>query len=57
LLFPQAATLSPKQLTDIHAVRLPGRSHATRARLFIEHLKTEFDAPSGWHHRTKSCTD
>lgn len=56
-LFPQAPTLSAKQLTDIHAVRLPGRSHATRARLFIEHLKTEFDAPTDWHHRTGARAD
>src|SRR5690606_24792685 len=30
----------------IHAVRLPGRSHNLRAKLFINHLKQEFGEPA-----------
>lgn len=32
----------------IHAVRLPGRSHNLRAKLFINHLKQEFGEPAYW---------
>lgn len=32
----------------IHAVRLPGRSHSLRAKLFINHLKQEFGEPAYW---------
>ena len=32
----------------IHAVRMPGRSHAAKAQLFIAHLKAEFGDPAYW---------
>ena len=32
----------------IHAVRLPGRSHAAKARLFIEHLQREIGDEPWW---------
>ncbi len=37
---------TPKK--DINAVRLPGRSHNLRAKLFISHLKQEFGEPAYW---------
>lgn len=48
-LFPEesAAPIMPG-LPAIHAVRLPGRSHATRARLFIEHLRQEIGEVPWW---------
>lgn len=43
----------PPKNTDpaIHAVRMPGRSHAAKAQLFIEHLKNEFGQPAYWDKR------
>jgi len=32
----------------IHAVRMPGRSHPVKAKLFIEHLRDYFGAPPYW---------
>lgn len=32
----------------IHAVRMPGRSHEAKARLFIAHLKQQFGNPPYW---------
>ncbi len=32
----------------IHAVRMPGRSHAAKAQLFIAHLRSEFGEPAYW---------
>jgi hypothetical protein len=32
----------------IHAVRMPGRSHPVKAKLFIEHLREYFGAPPYW---------
>ncbi|MES2076782.1 MAG: LysR substrate-binding domain-containing protein [Pseudomonadota bacterium] len=32
----------------IHAVRMPGRSHAAKAQLFIAHLRAAFGAPPYW---------
>ena len=32
----------------IHAVRMPGRSHAAKAQLFIAHLRHEFGEPAYW---------
>lgn len=32
----------------IHAVRMPGRSHDVKARLFINHLRKEFGEPPYW---------
>jgi len=45
-LFPQEA-VTPG-MPAIHAVRLPGRSHATKARLFIEHLRGEIGDVPWW---------
>ena len=33
---------------SISAVRLPGRSHQQKAKLFIDHLKSEFGTPPYW---------
>ena len=38
-LFPDARSPDPQSLPAIHAVRMPGRSHETKARLFIAHLR------------------
>ncbi|RYZ85141.1 MAG: LysR family transcriptional regulator [Moraxellaceae bacterium] len=41
--------ISPPQLEPaIHAVRMPGRSHAAKAQLFIAHLRSEFGEPAYW---------
>ena len=37
-----------KPVAAIHAVRMPGRSHAAKAQLFIEHLRNEFGVPAFW---------
>ncbi|RYY76673.1 MAG: LysR family transcriptional regulator [Gammaproteobacteria bacterium] len=47
-LFSDARDPSQKMQPAIHAVRLPGRSHATKAQLFISHLKSEFGEPAYW---------
>jgi DNA-binding transcriptional LysR family regulator len=47
-LFPNLRDSSTKVQPAIHAVRLPGRSHATKAQLFISHLKSEFGEPAYW---------
>ncbi len=47
-LFPDARDIPSKLQPAIHAVRLPGRSHATKAQLFIAHLKSEFGEPAYW---------
>lgn len=33
---------------SIHAVRMPGRSRATKVKLFVDHLKHSFGAPPYW---------
>ncbi len=38
-LFPEARTPDPRSLPAIQAVRMPGRSHEAKARLFIAHLR------------------
>lgn len=48
LLFPEACTPPGRSPSAIHAVRLPGRSHAAKAQLFIAHLKREFGEPAYW---------
>jgi DNA-binding transcriptional LysR family regulator len=35
----------------IHAVRMPGRSHDVKARLFIAHLRKAFGDPPYWERR------
>ncbi len=37
-----------KESPAIHAVRLPGRSHALKAQLFIAHLRSAFGEPPYW---------
>jgi len=40
---------APNQASPaIHAVRMPGRSHAAKAQLFITHLRTSFGSPPYW---------
>ena len=43
-LFPEART-PQKDLSAIHAVRLPGRSHGAKAKLFITRLRAFGDPP------------
>lgn len=46
---PTAPTsTSTKVVPAIHAVRMPGRSHAAKAQLFIAHLHREFGEPPYW---------
>lgn len=47
-LFPNATAIPAKIQPAIHAVRMPGRSHAAKAQLFIAHLKSEFGEPAYW---------
>lgn len=47
-IFQMDFTNEHKQPEGIYAVRLPGRSHATKAQLFITHLKQEFGNPAYW---------
>jgi len=37
-----------KDTAAIHALRMPGRSHAAKAQLFIAHLREFFGAPPYW---------
>lgn len=48
LLFPSEYGGTAKGASAIHAVRLPGRSHVTRARLFLEHIRTHIGDPPYW---------
>jgi DNA-binding transcriptional LysR family regulator len=47
-LFPELPLPLPTAQAAIHAVRLPGRSHAARAQLFVSHLRAEFGEPAYW---------
>jgi DNA-binding transcriptional LysR family regulator len=51
-LFPDLPDLpqppASRDRAAIHAVRMPGRSHEAKARLFIDHLKTHFGSPPYW---------
>ena len=48
-LFPDEADAPASPgMPGIHAVRLPGRSHATKARLFIDHLRAEIGETPWW---------
>ncbi len=47
-LFAPVLSHASKSPAGIHAVRMPGRSHAAKAQLFIAHLKTEFGEPPYW---------
>jgi DNA-binding transcriptional LysR family regulator len=51
-LFPEEMSAAvPSGMPAIHAVRLPGRSHATKARMFIEHLRREIGEDEAWWDR------
>lgn len=47
-LFPDAKAPAAKVLPGIHAVRMPGRSHAAKSQLFISHLRSTFGEPAHW---------
>ncbi len=47
-LFPLADCAVPGERAAINAVRMPGRSHAAKARLFIAHLRDAFGEPCYW---------
>lgn len=47
-LFPGIPASPKASGSAIHAVRMPGRSHTTKAKLFISHLKSRFDDPPYW---------
>jgi len=47
-LFESNKLVTQKSLSSIHAVRMPGRSHAAKAQLFISHLRNEFGDPVCW---------
>ncbi|MCH8622408.1 LysR family transcriptional regulator [Undibacterium sp. TS12] len=48
LLFPDLPAPVKVAQTGIHAVRMPGRSHETKAQLFIAHLKSCFGEVPYW---------
>jgi len=48
LLFEPNISDSQKNASAIHAVRMPGRSHAPKAQLFVAHLRNEFGDPPYW---------
>lgn len=47
-LFPDIAAPAKTSRFAVHAVRMPGRSHAAKARLFIAHLESCFGDPPYW---------
>jgi DNA-binding transcriptional LysR family regulator len=47
-LFAPALAAKGPRLPAIHAVRLPGRSHAAKAQLFVAHLRQCFGEPAYW---------
>lgn len=47
-LFPHQSASDSKHQPAIHAVRMPGRSHAAKAQLFIAHLRSVFGEPPYW---------
>lgn len=47
-LFPTEIGLPPTSRAAVHAVRMPGRSHAAKAHLFIAHLRGAFGEPCYW---------
>ena len=47
-LFPDARTPDPQALPAIQAVRMPGRSHEAKARLFIAHLREVIGETPYW---------
>ena len=51
LVFPELQIAQAYSGT-ISAVRLPGRSHQHKAKLFVDHLKSEFGTPPYWDRDT-----
>ena len=47
-LFPDSPAITGGRAPAIHAVRMPGRSHAVKAQLFIAHLRETFGSPPFW---------
>ncbi|RAS25895.1 LysR family transcriptional regulator [Paraburkholderia bryophila] len=47
-LFPSEDGTAVKGAPAIYAARLPGRSHAARARLFLDHVRAHIGAPPYW---------
>jgi len=47
-LFPDARSPEPETLPTIHALRMPGRSHEAKARLFIAHLREAIGETPYW---------
>ncbi|MBC3911023.1 LysR family transcriptional regulator [Undibacterium umbellatum] len=47
-LFPSINHTHTRIRPGIHAVRMPGRSHAAKAQLFIAHLRSTFGEPPYW---------
>lgn len=47
-LFADVRDTPAKIQPGIHAVRMPGRSHAAKAQLFIAHLRETFGEPAYW---------
>lgn len=48
VLLPDATAPLAGPRPAIHAVRMPGRSHAAKAQLLIAHLRTAFGTPAYW---------
>ncbi|GAB7538286.1 LysR family transcriptional regulator [Burkholderia sp. 3C] len=53
-LFPLDDGRKVSDAPAIYAVRLPGRSHATRARLFVEHIGAHIGDPPYWDRSSQS---
>ena len=47
-LLPDVPRPTDSAAPEINAVRMPGRSHAAKAQLFIAHLRREFGEPVYW---------
>lgn len=47
LFAPEPVLVGPR-IPAIHAVRMPGRSHAAKAQLFVAHLRRQFGEPAYW---------
>jgi len=47
-LFPGAKAMPERQASAIYAVRMPGRSHTTKAQLFVTQLKAHIGDPPYW---------
>jgi DNA-binding transcriptional LysR family regulator len=52
-LFPDARATG-KAMPAINAVRMPGRSHSAKAKLFIAHLRKSFGSPPYWERTSEA---